>query len=210
MVGVLQPVVTFRALEARRARLRFAALLVMLAVFGLATGCATRVEVTVDARHDFSGDRTWAWGSQSTRLVGDPGKVSEQLHSLTTRFVERELRSRGMTPTSDGPDLLVTSKLDVKRVLVTRHETGAVGFLASHHSSPSYEIQASTKSTSVVHVSSLQIAFSTPGPEHQVVWTGQLQRRDGGSLEQQIRAAVTQLLSRFEPRPYGAGPSPSD
>jgi len=161
----------------------------------IAAGCATSVDVAFDEHRDFSRYRTWNWVPGGSRLEAPEG--AERVGLQAAEIVRRALRGRGLVRTRDEPDLLVAYDLVVTRKLVKVHETGAENLLASHHSSPSFYVQATEERVEPYHDITLRIVVALPQSGRPVVWQGELRTRCQGDFRPHLGDAVSQLLSRF-------------
>lgn len=164
-----------------------------------AAACATSVDVTIDEGYDFSRHQTWTWGSRITRLVGaaaDDDREVDALDALTARLIGRELSQRALAHDATRPDLVVAYRLDVARNLVAVNETGAESFLASHHASPSYYVQSTTRRVDVHHDATLRVTITEPSHDR-VVWEGELRTQQTGDFARPLQDAVAQLFGRL-------------
>jgi hypothetical protein len=192
-------------------RRRAAASAIAIAIVVLAGGCATSLRVAFDERHDFSGYRTFGFGPHVSSVVdGAPGE-EQTLDTLTARLVERELEGRGLVRERGEADLLVTYTLRVRRYLVSVSETGAEILLASHHSSPSYLIQA-TQSRRDVYYDAVLVVVVRDRERGDVVWQGELRARHKDDFARNLPASIAQLLARLPragPADQGLPPTPA-
>ena len=182
--------------------MRAAVHLAAVAVAALTAACATTVDVAFDDAQDFSGYRTWDWLPRGRNVDAVPGE-ERGLDALASRLVERELRGRGLARAGDGADFLVGYDLRVRRTLVAVNETGAQGLLSSHHSSPSYLIQATQQRIDVQDRGYLRVVV-TDGRSERVVWRGELSARRRGDFARHLPDVVSRLLGRL---PVGSRPS---
>jgi hypothetical protein len=187
--------------------MRGAVHLAAIAVAALVAGCATSVDVEFEDGQDFSGYRTWDWLPGARSVDALPGE-ERALDALTSRLVGQELQSRGLVRARDGADLLVGYTLRVRRQLVATNETGAVDLLSSHHSSPSYLVQATQQRVQVHDDGYLRIVV-TDGNRERVVWRGQLWARRRGDFAHHLPDAVSRLLGRLPATLPAAADAPS-
>lgn len=163
---------------------------------GLTAACTTTtVDVAFDEGHDFSGYRTWSWLSRAASLEAAPDE-ERALDRLTSRLVQGELRSRGLVQVREGSDLLVSYALFVRREHITVSETGAENILFSHHSSPSYGVQATTTRVDRYDTATLQIVVAERR-RNTVVWRGELSTRQQGEFGSHLPESVARLLGEF-------------
>src|SRR5262245_57028582 len=156
--------------------MRGAVLFAASLVAALASGCATTtVDVAFDPAQDFSQYRTWDWLPRGKNVYALPGE-ERALDRLISRLVEQELGERGLVRVRGGADLLVGYELRVRRQLVILNETGAEDLLPSHHSSPSYQVQATTRRIDVYDRGYLWVAM-TDGEREGRIWRGELRTR---------------------------------
>jgi hypothetical protein len=165
------------------------------AVAALTAGCATTVDVAFDDSQDFSVYRTWGWLPRGRNVDAVPGE-ERGLDALASRLVEQEFRGRGLARVGDGADFLVGYDLRVRRYLVVVNETGAHGLLSSHHSSPSYLIQATEQRIDVYDRGYLHVVV-TDGRRERLVWRGELWARRRGDFARHLPDVVARLLGRF-------------
>lgn len=182
--------------------------LVAIALVALACGCAARVNVRFDERQDFSLYRTWAWCPNASTVVAQAGG-EEKLHAVVAREAHAALRTRGLVYARDGADLLFAYSLELEPKAVTVNETGAVQLLASHHASPSYEVQATTQRVDVYHEATVRFIVTDPERPEPIVWQGALRTRIKGDVIRNLPNALRQLLDAFPSTSWSAGTKPS-
>lgn len=185
--------------------MRGAVQVAVLALF--VAGCATSVDVAFDPGEDLSRIRTWDWLPHGRNVSALPGE-EQRLWLLTSRLVEQELEARGFVRVPCGADMLVGYDLHVRRYLLNIHETGAEGYLASHHASPSYRIQSTTKRYDVYDRGTLEVV-ATDGRRERRLWHGELRARRRGYLAGHLPGLVPQLLEEFPPGDPAAVPTAS-
>ncbi len=187
--------------------MRGAVLVAASLVTALAAGCATTsVDVAFDPAHDFSQYHTWDWLPRGRNVSALPGE-ERTLDALVSRLVDEELRERGLVRVRSGADLLVGYELRVRRQLVVSNETGAEDLLASHHSSPSYQVQATTRRIDIYDRGYLWVAM-TDGEREGRVWRGELRTRRRGRLVHHLPELVPQLLVTFPAGKVAVGMAP--
>jgi hypothetical protein len=175
--------------------MRTAVHLVVILVAWLGAGCATSVEVSFDESQDFSRFRTWDWLPGARSVDALPGEERD-LERLTASLVAAELREKGLVRSVSEPDLRIGYWLRVDRQLVHVNETGATALLASHHSSPSYLVQATEARVDVFDRGHLVVVI-TDGPRERRVWRGELWARRRGRFATHLPATVSNLLGRL-------------
>lgn len=161
----------------------------------LALGCATSVDVYFDSSQDFSRYRTWDWLPGARSVDAIPSE-ERSLAALTSRVVAAELGRHGLVRVDGGADLLVGYALRVERHLVALNETGAPELLASHHSSPSYLVQASKARIEIYDYGHLEVVM-TDGRRERRVWWGELWARRRGEFGRHLPGAVSRLFQEL-------------
>lgn len=187
--------------------MRGAVLLAASLVSAFAAGCATTsVDVAFDPAQDFAQYRTWDWLPRGRNVSALPGE-ERTLKAAISRLVEQELEQRGLVRVRSGADLLVGYELRVRRQLVILNETGAEDLLASHHSSPSYQIQSTTRRIDVYDRGYLWVAM-TDGDREGRVWRGELRARRRGRLLHHLPELIPRLLVTFPAGKTALGAAP--
>lgn len=179
-----------------RGTVQLLASLAFLACLGPA--CASPVDVTWDARVDFSRYRTWDWLPELSRSLDAeaPDLDPRALGPTLTRHVARELAAKGLSRDRLGADLLVGARLRVERRLVVTQQSGAVQHLASMHDSPSYDVQATRTQLDPYEKGRLEIAVAS-SREGRVVWRGVVEDEVRGEIAAHVGELVARLLARF-------------
>ena len=119
-----------------------------------------------------------------------------RLDGLVSRALADALRRRGLVRTGDGSDLLVGYAIRVEQKFVTVNETGATDLLASHHSSPSYLIQATKTRTEVYRETSFRIHVADR-KSGQGVWRADLRARFRGDIGRELSQSIFELVAEF-------------
>jgi hypothetical protein len=166
------------------------------------TGLAVDVKVEFDKAFNFKAVRTWSWNPDGPGLVkmartptDDPEAVRKQAEPVIVTAVEAELNRRGLTRTTEAPDVFVTFYL----LLTLGSSAQTVGqFLGPlQWGVPPYA--ASTQALEVMNHGSLVLDFAA---KETVVWRGVAQanvRTDSDTKRREalLREAVRDLLRRF-------------
>src|SRR5215831_13928074 len=91
-----------------------AAMLAATAVAGPLYAAKTDIDIDYDKTYSFAGVRKWAWhpdGPGDTRLAisaqDDAKRVAARVDPVVIPAVEREMKGRGLTKVTDGPDVYV-------------------------------------------------------------------------------------------------------
>jgi hypothetical protein len=166
---------------------------ILLAPLGL--GCATTVDVVVDAREDFSQYRTWDWSSRARSNVDAPDGDAAALDARLARLIERRLLENGFERVGNRADFFVTYQLALRHRSVVVNQPRALYQLDSHHSSGSYLIEGSERVTRVYSV--IHLAIGVTEARGRTLWRASLvqQVEDGFALK--LNDAVASLLERF-------------
>jgi len=175
----------------------------------LGVACTTPMEISFDARVDFSRYHSWDWLPDTARTLDVPTPYIVALDRDLARSVEREFEKRGLRRTRGGADLLIGALLNVRREIVTVVETSAVEYLSSHHASPGYEVQAVMKREET-HERSRLVIFATDARLGHVVWRGALEERRRDRFSLHLARTVANLLQQFPPLTrFNGSPEPS-
>jgi len=162
----------------------------------IAVGCASSPTISFDPNGAWSRFRTWDWSPTATQTVGTPNPGFVELNREIARLVAHALAERGFARDSRAPDLLVDVRLSLRRVRVISHETGAIEQLSSLHSSPSYQVQTTTKWIETYECPRL-VVIATDPRRGLVVWKGALEERFRGQFAPHSASMVETLLKQF-------------
>jgi len=165
----------------------------------LVVACAAPVKVAVEDGRDFTRYGSWSW-LPAPRDIEARGS-EERLAREIRRLVERELAGRGLTRARRGGDLRIGVVLRLRREEVQTYQTGAVAQLSSMHSSPSYEVQSSSRTHDIYERGRLVI-YAVDPEEGKIVWTGIFEDHFRGRFSPHLDAAISSVVGRF---PRGAG-----
>jgi hypothetical protein len=190
-----------------RAAVHFAGFI--CAAFGVA--CAPPVAVEFDERVDIARYRAWDWLPRAAGSVDAPENDAPALDERLARLVERALQARGFERKRGRAEFFVSYYLRVEREVVSFSETPAIQELSSHHSSPSYQIQATRRELRTYEKGHLAIVVAGVR-QRRVIWRGDFEERFRDDFAPHLEEAVQNILDRFPRADPGAAPPtpPSD
>jgi hypothetical protein len=183
--------------------------LMCLATIVVADAAGIKVTAEPDPNVDFAMVHTWAWDADAGDVImartqtDDPAPLKARLDPLIRKYVEAEMRKKGLTPVAGGtPDFYLHYY-----VLVTIASSGQYmgQFLPSvpYWGLPGFSAGAST-SLSVATRGSLVLDALLPGAaqERPVIWRGIAQStvKDDdaqGVRDARIRDAAAGLVKKF-------------
>lgn len=172
-------------------------LLIFAVVAGCAWGCST-VRITAADGFDRTGHRTWGWGKPVEPV--DPSDRSPEQLDLARRLshqISLAMTSRGFRYAGPEADLLVTPELRIRQRRTVVHKARADQFLASHHFTPSYQIEGlTTASLEIVEVSDLVIVV-VDRRRGEEVWRGRFLASFEDSFAPHLASSVAQLMDPF-------------
>jgi hypothetical protein len=172
----------------------------------LCVACATPVKVEFDERVDISRYRTWAWLPRAARTVDAPFSDAAALDARLARLVERALQEHGFERMRGRADFVVSCHLRVEREIESVSETPAIQELSSHHSSPSYQIQATRRELRTYETGHLTIVVGGVR-QKRVIWRGDFEERFREDFAPHLEEAVLSIFDRF-PRAANPGAPP--
>ncbi len=159
-------------------------------------GCATTSGPRVEEPGDLSRYRTWDWLRGPGETPGAAADPSSELERRVARRIAEAMGARGFLRAPGRAELLVDFDFELRREVVQIARTGAVQTLNSLHSSPSFEVQATTYETHRYQVADLRIV-AIDLRERSVVWRGALAQRYEPSRSPPVGDAVARLLERM-------------
>jgi hypothetical protein len=183
--------------------------LMCLAAIVVADAAGVKVKAEPDPMFDFAQVHTWSWDTDAGEVVmartqtDDPAPIKARIDPLIRKYVEAEMRQKGLTPTTTGtPDfylhyyVLVTISSGSQymgQFLPTVPYWGLPGFSAG-----------ATTSLSVATKGSLVLDAMLPGAaqERRVIWRGiaqsTVQDDDPDNVrDTRIREASAGLVKKF-------------
>ena len=173
------------------------ALLLLLATAALASACATPVDVAWDRRHDYAGDRTWAFEPEAVPRVFAPHGNPARLEKRVARLIERELFARGIERTHGPADLLVRYRLSVRRFAkAVDVPVAAMTVEKPFAPGPKWVIEgASTRETRLFE--DVHLAISVAQAPGETLWHASLSRRQEAQDEPPLEELVETLLEEY-------------
>jgi len=176
-----------------------AAIQILVALsFSVGVGCASSPTISFDANGAWSRFRTWDWAPSAAQSAEAPNPDIVELNHDIARLVAHALADRGFEWDHRAPDLLVDVRLSVQRERVIVIETGAIDQLSSLHSSPSYQVQTTTKRVETYERSRL-VVIATDTRRGLTVWKGALEERFRDQAAPHSESMIETLLERFPP-----------
>ena len=165
--------------------------LLPLAFLMLALGCSTNVGVQTrrDGAANFSQYRSWSWLSVEREDESPRSDIELELAALVLEHIHREFSERGFIYRSDNADLGVDARLAVTRERHVTHHNTAIESLHSFHSSPSYEVQATTREVVNYQRGRLTIRVMDLRRNREV-WRGEYEKRHRDHLRPGLARSV--------------------
>ena len=172
--------------------------LLPLAFLMLAVGCSTNVGVQTrrDGAANFSQYRSWSWLSVEREDESPRSDIELELAALVLEHIHREFSERGFIYRSDNADLGVDARLAVTRERHVTHHNTAIESLHSFHSSPSYEVQATTREVVNYQRGRLTIRVMDLRRNREV-WRGEYEKRHRDHFAAHMKEAVRRTLESF-------------
>ena len=186
-------------------------LVVISVALGLCTAVLEAAKINVraepDPSFDFKAARTWAWDADAGDVYmartpkDDPAALKERIDPLIRKYVEAEMRKKGLQPAAAGatPDLHLHYY-----VLITINQTGQTmgQFLPAVPYWGLPPFAPATQSLQMMNQGSLVLDLKTSSA---VVWRGVAQAQikpdmDFKKREAMLREGVRDLLRRYPPK----------
>jgi hypothetical protein len=91
--------------------MRIRAVIVFLCIAGIAEAAGMKVRAEPDPSVNFTAIRTWAWDTDAGDVMmartptDDPAALKQRIDPLIRKYVEAEMRKKGLTPATAAPDV---------------------------------------------------------------------------------------------------------
>ncbi len=178
--------------------------LAWLLIAWLGTGCqGPLVLVEVDEYgHSGWGNRsvTWDWAPPPLASVRAPEGEAGRLQAQLSELVAEALAARGLIRSGDRPDVYVSYRLEVTRVVLVRIETGPAQRITGSLMRGHYEVHPSVRNERQFEESVLVVGI-TSAETGRVVWLAKLQHRFRHRFEPHLESTVARVFDRFPSAP---------